>query len=810
MESQLSKIIPNKGIYFVAAKEPNRFPHYLCCTIEEMALKASEIDAQGYDAFFACASFKQESYIDAKGKRRQRTSENAGWAKSFWIDIDCSAKKAEAGLGYLDVETATAALDDFVHKTGLPSPMIIHSGGGLHVYWPLAEDIEAEQWVEVANRLKALTQAQETRLIVDQSRTTDLASILRPIGTHNWKPDYDGPEVMLAERGEVNSFDDFKRTIDVACFNVGCLVAPSGIVKGMALLKAMGGGLGGYDIPDRIEEGERNTAVLSYVGHLRGTGVSEDLIPGMALDFNRSRCSSPLNDDEVLSIASRYEEKAITPGVEVGPDEWPEPEKIQATLPWVPQFDQRLLPKVFRAWVSDIADRMQCPIEFLAVGAIVAAGAAVGNRVGVQPKQHDTGWVEVPNLWGAVVGRPGVMKSPALAQVLSPLRQLESAALSNFTATQAQYEIDKMKYGADMKNIEAQIKKGAIILPGQLPVLPVEPQPQRYLVNDSTYQKLGAVLSGNPHGLLVFQDELSGLLMRLDTSGQESSRAFYLEAWDGKQDYTFDRMERGTVRIPRLCFSLLGGLQPSKLREYLRSAVYGGKGDDGLAQRLQMLVYPDIALKWKQVDRLPDLIAATAADAVFKRLATLDPIALGARQHYPDSIPVFGFTEDAQALFNSWWSELENSLRSGERHPALESHVSKYRKLVPALALLIHLIQGNTGDISIDSLRRAIGWQKFLFVHAVRAYAAVTSATMDTAKSLSRHIKRGALNDGFTVRDIYRKGWSLLSTAKEATEAVGVLVDLGWLRAEQDKRFNGTDGRPTVRYYINPRLQAAA
>ena len=81
---------------------------------------------------------------------------------------------------------------------------------------------------------------------------------------------------------------------------------------------------------------------------------------------------------------------------------------------------------------------------------------------------------------------------------------------------------------------------------------------------------------------------------------------------------------------------------------------------------------------------------------------------------------------------------------------------------------------------------------------------------MDSAKALSRHIQRGALNDGFTVRNVYRNNWSLLGSVKEAAEAVEVLVDLGWIRAVQDKQVNGTDGRPTVRYYINPRLQAAA
>ena len=50
---------------------------------------------------------------------------------------------------------------------------------------------------------------------------------------------------------------------------------------------------------------------------------------------------------------------------------------------------------------------------------------------------------------------------------------------------------------------------------------------------------------------------------------------------------------------------------------------------------------------------------------------------------------------------------------------------------------LNHLITGVQGDISILSLKRAIGWQMFLLAHAKRAYAAVTSATMDSAASRS-------------------------------------------------------------------------
>ncbi len=565
----------------------------------------------------------------------------------------------------------------------------------------------------------------------------------------------------------------------------------------------------GFQMPPdgSVAEGGRNNFLTRAAGWLQTQGVKGGALSEMLYMVNTTKCVPPLERDEVEKIAlsiARYDK--TVPTTPASPCGWPETEELNATLPPVPPFDPRLLPPVFRAWVSDVAERMQCPVEFLAVGAMVAAGSVLGNRIGVQPKRLDTGWVEVPNLWGAVVGRPGVMKSPALDQVLAPLKALQASALNAFSITRAQYEIEKMMFESNKKQIEANIKKGAVVHAHQFPVAPEEPQPQRYLVNDATYQKLGDMLSGNPHGLLAFQDELSGLLMRLDADGQESSRAFYLQAWVGKQPYTFDRIGRGTVSIPRLCFSMLGGLQPSKLREYLSSAVYGGKGDDGLAQRLQLLVFPDIPANWTRVDRIPDTDAVFAADAVFERLAKIDPLAIGACCSYDGDIPRLGFDDQAQKHFNRWWGDLETDLRTSDRHPALESHISKYRKLVPAMALLDHLIVGGQGDITAVSLARAILWQRFLLEHAKRCYAAVTLATMDSAKSLTDRIRKGALKDGFTVREVYRHNWSMLGTSKEATDAVDTLADLNWLRAVRDDKASGADGRPTMRYYINPRL----
>jgi hypothetical protein len=167
---------------------------------------------------------------------------------------------------------------------------------------------------------------------------------------------------------------------------------------------------------------------------------------------------------------------------------------------------------------------------------------------------------------------------------------------------------------------------------------------------------------------------------------------------------------------------------------------------------------------------------------------------------------VLQFTDTAQERFNSWWVALETDLRVGGHSPFMESHISKYRKLVPSLALLDHLILGASGAIGIDSLKRAIAWQRFLISHAKRAYAAVTAGSTDAARSLAQHIKKADLPDGFTVRNVYRKNWSHLATPKEATEATELLQDLGWLRAVRDDKVSANDGRPTVRYMINPKV----
>lgn len=493
-------------------------------------------------------------------------------------------------------------------------------------------------------------------------------------------------------------------------------------------------------------------------------------------------------------------------------DAWPAPTPLPDALPPVQPFKSELLPEALRGWVADIAHRMQCPPDFPAVGAVVAISSLVGARAVVAPKARDD-WRVVPNLWGLIVGRPGVMKSPALGEVLKPLHRLEATEREQWQAAHEAWELDCKVAELAAKQNEKQAAAQATKDPAKARALlgpvdtPAEPRARRYVVNDATVEKLGELLTVNPWGVLVYRDELHGLLCSMDRQGQEGARGFYLTGYDGNQGHAVDRIGRGESYIPRVCLAMLGGIQPGKLQSYVREAVAGGTGDDGLLQRFGLAVWPDVNREFAYVDRWPDTPAKQAAWAVSDRLDQLQPAS--------DSDPQeWRFTPEAQALFEEWLIPFETEIRGEELHPALVSHLSKYRKLIPALALIFALVDtpDSGGAIHVNELIRALAWGKYLRSHAERIYVAAVTPETAGAKQLLDKIRAGKLHDvggvildTFTPRLVAVKHWAGLGTPEAVRKAADLLADYGWL-AREAVPTGAAGGRPAERYLIHPAL----
>ena len=489
---------------------------------------------------------------------------------------------------------------------------------------------------------------------------------------------------------------------------------------------------------------------------------------------------------------------------------WPDPQPLPNDLLPVARFEIELLPSTLRPWALDIAERIQCAPDFVGVATMASLGAVIGRKLCIRPQER-TDWTVVPNQWALVVGRPGVLKSPAMEAALAPLKRLARKATDLHRDVVADFKraarAEKLRAEESEKAARKALAKDPESDVSHLLITdePQEPSLRRYIANDSTAAALGELVRQNPNGLLVYRDELVSLLKSLDREDNAEARGFYLTSWNGDSSFTFDRIARGlNLHIDAVCLSVLGSSQPGRIGEYIGNAVKGGAADDGLIQRFGLIVWPDLDPNWRDVDRYPDGDASRKVFELFEFIDGLNPLAIGAIQDtdcYGVSCgtPYLRFGEVGQGLFREWRSDLEQKVRGGDLHPALESHLSKYRKLVPGLALICHVANRGSGPVTEEATLQALAWAEYLETHARRAYSSVSFPELAAAKAILTHLKRGDLSSPFSSRDVWRPGWAKLDR-ESVTAALPLLIELDWLRASQHE----TGGRPATVYEANP------
>jgi hypothetical protein len=168
----LKLVLPAEGDhwYVAAIFDRGKVNHQWHRERHALASCLIEADRSGATAYHACGVYR------ARGGGR--TAENSGGASSFWTDID-----AGEGKQYETAAGAHNALVEFCQATGLPLPLCVGSGYGVHAYWPLLNMLDPETWKTYSAGLATLLRKHR----IKHERTTDIASLLRPPGTHNRK-----------------------------------------------------------------------------------------------------------------------------------------------------------------------------------------------------------------------------------------------------------------------------------------------------------------------------------------------------------------------------------------------------------------------------------------------------------------------------------------------------------------------------------------------------------------------------------------------------------------------------------------------
>lgn len=176
-------VLPPTGPYCAVAILGDSVRQTFHDTIDELIARGDEIASDGYNAYFALASFKDAS---------SRKADNARELRSLFLDIDCGAEKPHATQA-----EGKAALLKFCEENDFPEPLMVSSGRGVHVYWPLDRVLPTARWKAVASGFKRFCIA--AGFEIDTTVPADAARVLRMPGTFNFKTNPPSPVDIWTE-----------------------------------------------------------------------------------------------------------------------------------------------------------------------------------------------------------------------------------------------------------------------------------------------------------------------------------------------------------------------------------------------------------------------------------------------------------------------------------------------------------------------------------------------------------------------------------------------------------------------------------
>ena len=199
-QSFLAHVLPPDGPYVLAYATKTRkgMTHKIFETTETMAREALKISKSGAEVYLCVGSILDKEFTNDKGKKVPRNQRNIKSLQCLILDIDVvepTSKKADRF--FTSKQEALESLVGFVNDLGVPKPTIVDSGGGFHAWFGMSPSLDRFDWFKLASKLKAAILHYNPKLLADSTRVLDSASLLRIVGTNNYKTDIIRPVKQL-------------------------------------------------------------------------------------------------------------------------------------------------------------------------------------------------------------------------------------------------------------------------------------------------------------------------------------------------------------------------------------------------------------------------------------------------------------------------------------------------------------------------------------------------------------------------------------------------------------------------------------
>lgn len=220
-----SAVLSTSGLPCIAYKRPTAkgMQHKVFENVVELATYVDTVDAATHDYYFCISTLLAPSIRD-RGQDRVRTQTNASHTRCFVLDIDIHEDDERF---YSTQQEGRDGVISICESLGLPDPIIVNSGYGLHVYWPMMAGIPSVEWKLTAERFKKVLSLIAPLAVGDGSRVADSAGVLRVPGTLNLKRGDSAPVEIEQWFSDYIDLGEFQASLKA----MGAPEAPVGTVK---------------------------------------------------------------------------------------------------------------------------------------------------------------------------------------------------------------------------------------------------------------------------------------------------------------------------------------------------------------------------------------------------------------------------------------------------------------------------------------------------------------------------------------------------------------------------------------------------
>jgi hypothetical protein len=233
-------------------------------------------------------------------------------------------------------------------------------------------------------------------------------------------------------------------------------------------------------------------------------------------------------------------------------------------FPTVPFPFDALSPKLSQI-IRKLAKVMQVPPESVTGTVLSILSGAIGNSIWVSPK---LGWQTSLFIWLIVIEKTGGGKSPLLNFLLAIVYKIQAIYFREYKC-----QLDEWERARRAKNKETW------------PTENEKPMLRHLITSDTTTEALGKIFYEWARGLIIHNDELSGLILGLNQykKGIGNDRQKYLQLFDAAP-FKIDRKSE-TIMTEKSGAAFLGGLQPELIPQIFDQSSF----EDGLFPRFLMI-----------------------------------------------------------------------------------------------------------------------------------------------------------------------------------------------------------------------------